>query len=315
MGQLSNFLADLCEQDTDVARLKMLALGCDSKLRSVPEPLSIAAAYASVGISVVPQLPEAKRPCVSWKDYQKRRPTAVELIEWFTKWPEAGIAFVLGPVSDLLVVDVDGEEAHRALLKLLGRIPKTPTVRSGSGKPNRYHLLFAHPDQKTNAKATPVHPKLEFKGGGAIVVAPPSRHKSGNNYKWVAGRSIFEIDRIPPPKPILDALAKHFTKGRSTRGRRTGQHRQQPVKTRLERRSLLELSDFSLKFLGGDYAHKSNWNNNLFRSACEMKARGFDEAAAMPLLLKGASPWTDEDEASAIATIRSAFSQSRELNN
>jgi hypothetical protein len=83
----------------------------------------VARAYLQRGWSVAPQLPGGKKPCVKWKPYQVRRPTEDELGTWFRTWPTAGIAVVLGKVSGLFVVDVDGPEAHAVLLERLGCEP------------------------------------------------------------------------------------------------------------------------------------------------------------------------------------------------
>ena len=93
----------------------------------------VAQNYTRLGFSVVPQLPGAKHPCVKWKPFQERRPTEEELSEWFRRWPNAGLAVVLGPVSNLFAIDVDGPEAHEALTARLGREPWAPKVLSGSG--------------------------------------------------------------------------------------------------------------------------------------------------------------------------------------
>src|SRR6516165_8277235 len=125
---------------------------------------------------------------------------------WFRSWPDAGLAVVLGPVSDLFVLDVDGPEAHAALLKQLGAEPHVPKAISGSQKPHRYHLFFRCPGIATKAKATPWHPQLEFRGKGGIVVIPPSFHKSGHRYAWAEGRSPADLPLPEVPSPILAAL-------------------------------------------------------------------------------------------------------------
>jgi hypothetical protein len=138
---------------------------------------------------VVPQLPGQKQPAIKWKPYQERLPTADEVTRWYRdRWPDAGLAAVLGPVSRLLVIDVDGYEAHRALVARLGAVPTAPMALSGSGEPYRYHLYFRHPAVDTRAKITPWHRQLEFRGRGAVVVLPPSLHRSGNRYRWAEGR-------------------------------------------------------------------------------------------------------------------------------
>lgn len=127
--------------------------------------LDFAIRLVNIGWSVVPMRSGEKMPCVKWKEYQTRRPTESELRKWYSQWPDAGIAVILGPLSNLFVIDVDGPEAHQALLQRLGTVPMTPLAVSGSRKLNRYHLYFQYPtDVKTSAKATPWHPNLEFRG-------------------------------------------------------------------------------------------------------------------------------------------------------
>lgn len=164
--------------------------------------------YIRRGIAVVPQMPGAKKPCVRWKPYQERLPTEDELRQWACLfWPQAGVAAILGPVSNLFTIDVDGVEAHEALIARLGKEPQVPKVRSGSGDPFRYHLHFLYPTNvRTKAKATPWHPKLEFRGKGGVVILPPSQHKSGNVYEWSPGQSLDDLALTPLPEAILEAL-------------------------------------------------------------------------------------------------------------
>src|SRR4051812_11091073 len=153
---------------------------------SVPET---ALDLARRGFSVVPQRPGAKKPCIRWKPFQDVTPVPSRVEGWFAEFPDAGIALILGPSSGLFIVDVDGPEAHRALLGRLGTVPVAPTVQSGSLKPHRYHLYFRHPAVSTLAIYHPWHPQLEFRGHRGLVVAPPSLHKSGHRYRWAEGRS------------------------------------------------------------------------------------------------------------------------------
>src|SRR5688572_12316145 len=100
--------------------------------------LGVALDYRARGLSVVPQAPGEKKPYVKWKPFQVEPPTVDDLEDWFGRcFPDAGIALVLGPVSGLLVVDVDGPDAHRALVARLGAVPVAPTVLSGSLEPHR----------------------------------------------------------------------------------------------------------------------------------------------------------------------------------
>jgi hypothetical protein len=173
----------------------------------MPGIFQVAMGYSRKGFSVVPQLPGAKHPCVKWKPFQVRRPTEEELRGWFARWPHAGLAVVLGPVSGLLAIDVDGPEAYAALLEKLGGEPRAPKVLSGSGKPHRFHLFFKHPAVPTLARFTPWHKQLEFRGNRGIVVTPPAVHKSGNTYRFAPGQSFDDLALPDVPPLILEELA------------------------------------------------------------------------------------------------------------
>jgi hypothetical protein len=264
--------------------------------------LRAALALVAWGWSVVPQLPGEKKPCVKWKPYQERLPDADDLAGWFEKWPDAGLALILGPVSGVLAVDVDGPEAHAALMARLGGEPQAPKALSGSGKPYRYHLFFRCPDVPTKAKQTPWHPNLEFRGKGGIVVIPPSLHKSGNRYAWAKGRSPDDLDLPDVPMQILEAL-------------KPGPPRK-PLSMPSIRRKLsvtgVDASPRTLEFLSGKYSEGPRWNDRLFSAACDLCGRGMSQEEAEPLLLAGAAPWTSGEEELARRTIESAFAQPRD---
>ncbi len=271
--------------------------------------------YHRRGLCVVPQLTGAKMPCVKWKPYQDERPTVDDLKFWFgRRFPSAGIAIILGPVSDLLVVDVDGEDAHDALVDRLRLAPSAPTVLSGSLKPFRYHLYFKHPGGATQAKYNPWHPQLEFRGHRGIVVAPPSLHKSGNTYSWAEGRSLDDLTPPELPAPIRAALE---AKARVRAHTDPGATVLEPLPTDEEERRarnvgfLFDLCEKTQDFLLGRYAAEPNWNTNLFLAACDMCGSDYPLDEAMPLL-RGARPWTTQDAEVAERTIRSAYSEERQ---
>jgi hypothetical protein len=163
--------------------------------------------YARRGLSVIPLVPKSKKALIKWKVYQTQAPTLEEINQWWRTWPNAGMGVVLGPVSGVFAVDVDGKDAHDELIRRLGTEPVAPKILTGSGKPFRYQLLFRHPDGVyTRAKVTPWHEQLEFRGQGGLTVLPPSVHQSGKRYRWEAGRSLDELELGDVPPLILDAL-------------------------------------------------------------------------------------------------------------
>jgi len=303
MGQLKDILAECLEADQcgdEEAADVLVGLGGAEFVY-----YETARNCLKRGWSVVPQLAGQKKPAIRWKPYQSRLPSQQELRQWFVKqWPEAGIAVVLGPISDLFVIDVDGEGAHQALVERLGRVPKAPKVRSGSGKPYRYHLFFKHPDLATKAKFTPWHPKLEFRGDRGIVILPPSRHKSGHRYQWARGRSPHEMPLPELPEAVLEelrrtprcaatVLAKPGTRGRVNIDVTPG------------------ISVATQHFLMGLHHNATDWNGRIFRAACDLAGNGVSLKQAMSALLSAARPWNDTEEQTARRTIESAYSQPR----
>lgn len=207
-----------------------------------------------------------------------------------------GMGVVLGPVSGLFVIDVDGPEAHAVLIDRLGSEPRAPKSLSGSRQPHRYHLFFRCPDLPTKAKATPWHPKLEFRGKGGVIILPPSLHKSGHRYEWAKDRSPDDLDLPDLPAPVVEALR--------SRSARPQFDFQLPA-------TGVEVSESTARFLAGEYANGPDWNKRLFQAACDLAGRGLTLDTAEPLLLAGAKPWDDMEKEAALRTIHSAYGQPR----
>ena len=273
--------------------------------------IDAASQYDALGWSVVPQLPGEKKPAVLWKGFQARRPSGDELHDWFVaKWPHAGMAVILGPVSDLLVVDVDGRAAHSELVRRLGQVPDAPRVQSGSGDLFRFHLYFRHPTNlQTTAKSTPWLQTLEFRGQGGIVILPPSQHKSGNRYRWAPGQSPWEMALPEVPEEILKSL-------HSARRKVAVASQAAPIELTEKQLQLLQhivgISAATEDFLLGVYKDGPDWNRRLYCAACDLASVGVTMDRATPLLIHGAAPWDEPNLAIAVRTIESAFSAPRE---
>jgi hypothetical protein len=84
--------------------------------------------------------------------------------------------------AHMVVVDIDGEEGAQQFRELVGEefeaALETPAARTGRG----LHLWYATPREQGNAK---LGPKLDLKGIGGYVAAPPSRHPDGAVYTWL----------------------------------------------------------------------------------------------------------------------------------
>nr|WP_221382816.1 bifunctional DNA primase/polymerase [Actinoplanes polyasparticus] len=167
--------------------------------------LSAALAYARHGIPVLPvHAPDPRGGCSCDRGVSCERPgkhphlrrglteasTDPRLIElWWARWPAANIGLRTGVAMD--VADVDSAEGWHGLCHLLGgELPAGPRVRTGGGG---WHFWFRPLGYGNRVRLLP---GLDWRGSGGYVVAPPSRHASGADYRWV-----LRPDRALPEGP------------------------------------------------------------------------------------------------------------------
>jgi hypothetical protein len=125
------------------------------------------------------------------------------VLAWWTRHPQANIGLATGHTFDVLDIDgPQGEQAIRTLAAEHGLAISGPLVRTGGG----WHIYLA-PTGLGN-----VHPaglaQVDWRGRGGYVVAPPSRHASGQAYHWMPGRDL----AVPPgqvPAVLLERLQLH----------------------------------------------------------------------------------------------------------
>jgi putative DNA primase/helicase len=90
--------------------------------------------------------------------------------------PGANIGFPTGQVNGVFVVDIDGPEGEATLADLEkknGPLPRTYTVLTGRG---RHRYFRQPPEAQVKSGAGILGPKLDVRGDGGYVVAPPSIH-------------------------------------------------------------------------------------------------------------------------------------------
>lgn len=239
--------------------------------------------YAGYGWSVVPIRSGAKVPLVRWQEFQARRAGAEEILQWFERWPDANIGIVTGAVSGLVIIDIDprhgGEESLAAWQTVRGPFPATVEAATGSGG-RHYYFAFGEAGLRSMVA---VAEGIDIRADGGLVVAPPSRHPSGNRYRWQPGRAPGEVGLAPLPGWLTITLL-----------RRT--HRQ-----------------------GHDLAHwrdlvrrgvREGERNSSIASLCgHLLRHGVDPQVALELLLcwnreRCAPPLDDDEVAQVIASIR-----------
>jgi len=155
--------------------------------------LDHALAYAALGIPVMPLFEPGPGGSCSCGNPQCRTPgkhprnrnglkaasTDPKVVHtWWTTWPHANIGGRTGVVFD--VCDIDSADGIAAVRPLLGADHrKIPLVRTGSGG---WHLIFTPTGLGSRVRFLP---GVDWRGAGGYVVLPPSRHASGETYRFV----------------------------------------------------------------------------------------------------------------------------------
>lgn len=120
-----------------------------------------------------------KHPIFRWKDQPSRKPKEADNIAVST--------------HNLVVIDFDGDVPE----SVLADYPRTFTTSTGHG----FHLWYSSDPTKPIKSVAGWKHKVDIRAIGGLVVAPPSRHRSGGQYRHVAGDSI-----QPVPRALLDSL-------------------------------------------------------------------------------------------------------------
>jgi hypothetical protein len=168
----------------------------------------------ALGFSLIPLRPHSKRPVPGrWKMAQLARATLTSLRRDLGRHPEANLAVVTGAVSGIVVVDLDNDTTVSWAQE---HLPPTPlTVSTARGEHWYYRLEGScrsfNPMRHIDALA------INVKGDGGYVVAPGSRHPTGDRYMptttWTPAllssaptfdRSWFEPDPASAPPSARD---------------------------------------------------------------------------------------------------------------
>jgi putative DNA primase/helicase len=175
---------------------------------NVAETVMQQAAWAYVdkfGFAVFPCKPHGKEPLTAHgcKDASKDR-KAISV--WWKRNPSANIGIATGAASGVVVLDVDAKGGGRETLALLedeqGRLPDAPTVLTGGGG---LHIYFRDLGGLRNS-AGMLGQGLDFRADGGYVIAPPSIHPNGSEYRWEISASIRDVALPEIPRWLLDRI-------------------------------------------------------------------------------------------------------------
>lgn len=207
-----------------------------------------ALAYARAGLRVLPLNGKLPR--------NQNGSTGATLDEdiinkWWRLWPTADIGIATG--DGLIVVDFDIDtEMTPAQAELFNELDKDWLVKTGGGG---YHVYYTcHADISNSASS--ICERVDIRGRGGYVVAPPSNHSSGNAYEWA-----MQEGSEPP-------LAPEHLIARIARSGRTGSTKPAVAP--------------------GEPIPEGMRNDVLYRDACAMRRRGFDYDTILDAIKKRA---------------------------
>lgn len=153
-----------------------------------------ALAYADMGISVLACHVDKSPSLRSWKHLTARRSTPETINLWQRTGLLESVGIICGEVSgNLVVVDCDGLDAVKEFSHAFPALTDTYKVVSGSGKGAHFYLYADECPPTTRVIGAPFG-NLEMRSNGAYVIAPPSKHPSGQHYSVTQP---FEVKRVP----------------------------------------------------------------------------------------------------------------------
>ena len=143
------------------------------------------------------------------------------VLAWWTQHPQANIGLAMRPRFDVL--DVDGPAGTQAIRTFASRARPARARGRWSEPAGVAGTIYLAPTGSGNRAG--VLERVDWRGRGGYVVAPPSRHHSGHPYQFLPGRDL----RHPAGRGASSiAAATAASAGRATRpgrlhpgGRRT----------------------------------------------------------------------------------------------
>jgi Bifunctional DNA primase/polymerase, N-terminal len=203
-----------------------------------------ALALAAGGWAIFPVQPRGKLPLTEHGFHDATRDLET-IRRWWRRWPDANIGVPMGRVAHggCFVLDVDGPEARARLAELEqehGRLRPTLTVTTGRFDGGEHRWFTTHAtiaSTKTRLGCT----RLEVKGEGGYVIAPPSVHPTGALYRWATKLPAAEAPAwlvellTPKPRPARPTLPAAFVAGTCSRyGQAALNHETSDVATTIE---------------------------------------------------------------------------------
>lgn len=154
------------------------------------------AEYIRNGLSVIP-VGKDKRPLIPWREFQDRRATEEEFLEWLKTYPDMQLGVVTGKISNLIVVDVDSPDLDVSWL------PETAQSKTGSGGKHFFYSYIEGFGNRARIKEF-----IDLRADGGYVIVPPSSNLKGS-YEWIKKiqpvsfpKHLFEEEQMKLAEPV-----------------------------------------------------------------------------------------------------------------
>ena len=161
---------------------------------------------------VHPLKARSKVPCIAqWPDKATDDPATIN--QWYDEHPDAGVGLLMGPSPHggfNFALDVDehdpqqsGSESMAKLEAEHGALPDTVTADTPTGGTHRIYSSNV-PIGKSSGR---LGPGIDVQGLNSFIVAAPSIHPNGREYRWRPGRAPNEHHVAAAPQWLVDLIS------------------------------------------------------------------------------------------------------------
>jgi len=283
------------------------------------DALPAALQLAARGIRVFPCHPATKQPLVKSSvagqgGHKLATTNSAEISGWWRQYPKAMIGLPTGTNIGAFVVDIDaGVDDATGEIFSAGQILSDLERELGCPLPDTVscttprgglHLYFAVPaGEQMPGNRAGVIPRVDIRGTGGYVVAPPSRRSDGKSYSWLT--SLLMQAPAIAPGALLDLIRRPTRRDASQTNQRL------PARHTGDRGTAYGLAALDDEISGLRRAPHGTRNDHLFHTAIRLgqlvASHELELQAVEAALIIAAKAWPNLTKS--LGTIRSGLSR------